>query len=46
LKTLLHDVLGVLAIAGYAQRAKEYFLLVAFDENLERLSVSPLRGSN
>src|SRR5258708_17416521 len=46
LKALLYDVLGVFPPAGNAPRNEENPLLVTFDQDLERLSISALRGLN
>src|SRR5258708_22686320 len=44
LKALLYDVLGVFPPAGNAPRNEENPLLVTFDQDLERLSISALLG--
>jgi hypothetical protein len=46
LKALLHDILRVFSPAGNAPRNEENPLLVTFDQDLERFSISVLRGCN
>ncbi|MFZ1974378.1 MAG: hypothetical protein WAU89_16155 [Candidatus Acidiferrales bacterium] len=46
MKTLLNDILGILAITGHPLCNPQEFSRVALDQNLESTGASALGGSN
>jgi len=46
LEALLHDIFGVLPIAGLCDEPLKNLSLVPFDQQLKRASIPGFRGSN